>query len=631
MCGIAGIIGTGKNYSKALDAMLMATKHRGPDHTGSYHDEVAYIGMNRLSIIDTSNLGNQPFISDDGRFILVYNGEIYNYKELREQLRSHGYKFKSNTDSEVLLKTYTHYGKKMLNLIRGMFAFAIWDKNDRKLWGARDHLGIKPFLFSLEKKRFVFCSELKGLLASGLFIQNNLNKSAIQSFITLGHTVAPETMIEGIESLKPGHCFEYFNNRLIVQQYWHPLNTYCQTSHDLSYQEVISEVRKLILNSVNEELVSDVPLGIFLSSGLDSTIVTAAAKYSNISNIETYTVGFENTSFPFDESSIAQQIANHYQTNHKTLYIRDNEIHKDFFDFIHGLDQPSRDGLNTYLVAKHVSQNVKVALSGLGGDELFCGYNGFFKYISKSNYPPFLGKLDELIENSNLRYLLSRDILRKAFRFQAFNNDILYYVFWLQSHIDNYTYPILNKDWLSTNPYRPTAKRVKENYQLSKDGFTNIRLMYLNLFMSNMLLRDSDAVAMKNSLEVRFPLIDKRIVELAFQLPINYLINQNNLGSRNYLDGGLKKIMRDAFKDHLPLAFFNQNKRGFQLPIQKWMNTSLHSILQDTIMNPHEIFDKKTLLKLFDKGHVESKSLKTLWAILILDNWMKNVYTFRNT
>ncbi len=627
MCGIAGIIG---NYEKrAITRMLEATLHRGPDHSGTFFDNDVVMGMNRLSIVDLSVHANQPIYSSDGRYIIVYNGEVYNFKEIRIELEKKGVVFQSNSDTEVVLYAFIHYGKLMLDKIRGMFAFAIWDKQKKKLFAARDHLGIKPFLFSHKNARFIFCSELKGMLASGYFRNSPLDVNSINTFLTLGHTISPFTMIEGIQSLKSGHYLEFENDKLTIEQYWFPEKISSIKSGDISYDECLRIIRELVMNSVNEELVSDVPLGVFLSGGLDSTVITAAMKLSGNNNIHSYTVGFQKKNSAFDETSISEKSAKFFKTNHTTLRIQESEIENIFNDFITGLDQPSRDGLNTFLVSKHVCKNVKVALSGLGGDELFIGYNGYFKYLLNTKSPS-LGSLYNFLNLPLIRNIVPNKVNRRAFSYHASNDEILYYTFSLQKHIELFGNNYLNHEIESGNIYKRTAEIIRDNYKSGLNQINQIRMLYINQHMGNMLLRDSDSVAMKNSLEVRFPLIDKRLVELALSMPAEYLIKDLSIaGNRNYEKSGLKRMLSDAFINELPPDVMNQTKRGFQLPTAVWLKSSLKPFLEDSIYNSSDLFSRRELSLLYNNGNYPDSHFKILYSILIFDQWYKQVYQIK--
>jgi len=628
MCGIAGILNTSKPETElkyCLRNMLNATKHRGPDHTGYYIENGVALGMNRLSILDLSEAANQPLYSIDGRYVIVYNGEVYNHHSIRKELELKGYRFQSRSDTEVVLAGYIFYGKNVLEKIRGMFAFAIWDKTEQALFCARDHLGIKPFLYSFSQNQFSFCSELKGLLTCDLVNPSKLSKTALATYLSMGNTIPPFTMIEGINALKSGHYLVYKNNEIKEISYWSAENFKPLHVGERSYIDTVKEVRELIIKSVEEELMSDVPIGVFLSGGLDSAIVTACMKICGCSNIKTFTVGFEGAPTGVDERTDAEIIADYFGTDHQSIQISNDYVRKNFHDYIKGLDQPSCDGLNTYLVSKHAAQEVKVALSGLGGDEFFIGYHGFKKFLTRKKHFIY-SKINKWSAHQVVAPLLPEKLYAKLYESLAAEQDILYYVYLLQRNPEYLNDGILENKWSVKNVNHITADLISDHYSLSDNQLTRIRQLYSTQFMGNLLLRDSDAVAMKSSLEVRFPLIDKRLVELAHTIPLDYLINNNSKNSgRNYIKDGWKKVLVDAFRTDLPDELFTRNKRGFQLPINVWLNSSLKDIMLDSMELPSEIFNSQKVKLIYNQWKSNNKYWKGVWSVLMLDQWHKNV------
>jgi asparagine synthase (glutamine-hydrolysing) len=632
MCGIAGILGN--SSPDALDLilarMLDTIHHRGPNHTGQYHEPGLAIGMNRLSIIDLSAQANQPLFSPDGRYVIVYNGEVYNYLELKQELQQSGYRFTSHSDTEVVLAAYVRYGKDMLEKIRGMFAFVIWDKREKCLFGARDHLGIKPLLYAKTDLHFLFCSELKGLLASGMFSQNDPDLTSLATYLSVGHVIPPFTMIEGISALRSGYYFTYSKGQYEEKPYWFPENFTLRRKEELTYEEAVSTVRNLVLNSVREELMSDVPLGVFLSGGMDSAIVAAAMKLEKANDIRTFTIGFEHSNNDIDEREDAAIIARHFDTRHESIRIENAYIRDNFQDFIVGLDQPSADGLNTYLVSKYAAKYVTVALSGLGGDELFIGYHGFLQFLRrKTRYPwfPFQNSINTPI----LGKMLPDKIYYRLYREFAQSDDVQQYVFTLQRNFEYFNEDLLDEKFRLHRVNCMTKKVIEENYRFSGVPLIKIKQLYTNQYMGNMLLRDSDAVAMKNSLEVRFPLIDKRLVEFVYTLPQEYLIQDlKHKGGRNYRKDGWKRILRDAFCQELPMEILDRNKKGFQLPTNVWLNGVLKDVLQDTIHHPSDLFNAKEVRKSFHEWKKNNFRWKEIWSIFILDRWIKDVYSTIN-
>lgn len=626
MCGIAGLITSNHKLDKQsiLKKMLDSTKHRGPNHTGMYVKEEAAIGMNRLSILDLSEAANQPMFSKDRRYVIVYNGEVYNYKELKADLMRQGSNFLTSSDTEVVLEMYICYGEKMMTFLRGMFAFVIWDTLEKKTFGARDHLGIKPLIYWFNDNNFLFCSELKGIIASEILDAQLLDFISISNYLTVGHTIAPRTMLDGVKSLKAASFFVYQDSVFKEQRYWQPEHILPFSTGEVSYQAVVQHVRELVLSSVNEQLVSDVPLGVFLSGGLDSSIVTAAMLASGAGQIDTYSVGFDLPNLSIDETDDAQYLAEYFHTRHHSVKVNDQFIQDNFIDYVLGLDQPSADGLNTYLVSKYANDGVTVALSGLGADEIFCGYKGFFSFLSKESGLD-LPWLQDMLSMNWVRSVMPERIYTKLHEKLNMHDDIFNYIFLLQRTNESFNTAILNPDFKKYGSYSVSRDMIIDNYQFSNVPINKIRQLYVNLFMTNMLLRDSDAVAMKNSLEVRFPLIDYRLVEYAYAIPLDYLINKNisNISPRSYGKGDIKRVLKDAFLQELPDALLGRTKRGFQLPINHWMNNPLEDMIEECVQNPCYIFEAQVVKKAYQGWKRGIVSWKKIWSFFMLDIWYK--------
>ena len=341
------------------------------------------------------------------------------------------------------------------------------------------------------------------------------------------------------------------------------------------------------------------------------------------------TIGFENGPKGIDESNDALQIAQFYKTEHAAVKITDSYIKENFIEYINGLDQPSADGLNTYLVSKYTSKGVTVALSGLGGDELFVGYYGFMQFIDRKPRFPF-NLLSPLVRNEFLKNTFSEKMYHVLFEELSKKDDFLNYIFILQRNHERFNSNLLSDVNLKST-HEVTADLISKNYSLPKHPLNRIKNLYITQFMSNMLLRDSDAVAMKSSLEVRFPLIDKRIVEFALRIPPSYqTLGSNTLGARTYDKDGLKRILKDAFIKDLPPSLLNRSKKGFQLPTVNWMNGPLKGFLEDSFSNPSEIFDKNEIMKTYKYWKSNQSEWKKVWSVFILDMWYKEVYKKQN-
>ncbi|MCU0421853.1 MAG: asparagine synthase (glutamine-hydrolyzing) [Bacteroidia bacterium] len=629
MCGIAGIFDLNKQTTKFnsnLSAMLLSIKHRGPNDSGTWFKDGVHMGMTRLSIIDLTDAGHQPMISNDKRYVIVYNGEVYNYKELKISLEKKGYIFTSKTDTEVVLNLFIEYGKECVNMLRGMFAFAIWDNQSDSLFIARDHMGIKPFLYYYQDGVFVFCSELKGMLASGI-VPKQLCKDGLNVFLQKGFIAPPLTALKEVKSLLPGQCAELTTSgEFKIDYYWDIKPKKVHT--EITYEEATSSVKELVLKSVNEQLVSDVPLGVFLSGGLDSSVLVAAMRLNGVDQIDTFSIGFEQFQ-PQDESDDAEESAKHFKTKHHKIIINADYAYRQINKFIDGLDQPSVDGLNTFLVAEYARKNVTVALSGLGGDELFNGYAWQHRFYRATKSDIALGNLFEQFEKNlttigNLNNKIKNRFINSTSAYKNYENIHLIFT---KSHFQQ-LFSVTYQDNI--------IKKSLANIILTDDysRLQQINKIDMRFFMGAQLLRDSDAVAMANSLEVRFPLIDTRLVDYVYQLPDQYKIHHQfsvsdiNRGFEktiSYKSGGVKKLLFDAFQPDLPESLNNRNKRGFKMPFNKWMQNDywIKEIIECLITLEKKILQPGATSKLLAGWQANKIGWQQIWALYILQKWME--------
>jgi len=616
MCGIAGII-SDSDSSRALTAMLTATIHRGPDNTGTFSWENVHFGMNRLSILDTSIVGNQPIVSEDGRYAMVYNGEVYNYKDLKSKLVDLGFVFKSETDTEVVFKSIIHFGIQIVSSFRGMFGFAFLDMQLKHLYLVRDQFGIKPIYLYNQNSTFIFCSELKGMLASGL-IPSRLNTKALNSFLYWGAPYSNESAIEGITPIDPGTYvkLDLSSYKIEIKRYWNHVSLENKLQFS-SYEEVVETTRNTLIESVKEQLVSDVPIGMFLSGGMDSNILVACTKILGLTNVNTVSLGFETENLDIDERGFAEFSAKHFGTKHYSRVVTSNEVSGNFEHFIHGLDQFSTDGLNSYWVSKVAKESVTVSLSGLGADEYFGGYLGF-KNILESPRKAFSLKLLNTLDKSFSKFngRLSSSLKMRVGKW----NDLV-----------QFTY-MMNK----TAPEQFLSKGVKEkdfilgfeSYLESQENACSnrsnrVKQFYIYRHMLSQLLRDTDAVSMSHSLEVRVPFLDTRLAEISFSTLDNYLIkNSSSSGyQRSYGSDGLKRILGDAFKEEMPNGFFERKKTGFQLPFNNWMKNGLKTRIVDTLNSRNDYLNYAAIqneLKLWEQGKTGWKSI---YMLFVFQSW----------
>lgn len=622
MCGIAGLIG--RPDEAALQRMLFATTHRGPDDSGVFADELVSFGMNRLSIIDLSSAGHQPMFSPDGRYVIVFNGEMYNFQEQRAFLQTQGFKFRSHADTEVVLMLFIYYGKKCVDHMRGMFAFAIWDKNEKELFVARDHMGVKPFIYTEQGGALLFASELKGLMASG-HVAKDLDTGALAEYFVTGHITQPKTIFKNVKFLLPGHILVWKNNTVKIEKYWdYP---HSREGEVPSYSEAVSTVRELVLQSVKEELISDVPVGVFLSGGLDSSIVVAAMRKAGASHIESFSVGFGGEGDSIDETSDAEDSSKFYGTSHNKILISGKEVARDFEKMVCALDMPVHDGYNTYFVSKYSRHKVKVALSGLGGDELFGGYGYHRSLLNRTPAQELL----KWFPKGLLQFAPGQRARMAAENMIATRSLPTHYAT-LNRVFNPFVISPLLVDSLKHDGryYADLIDGYNEAMDdpTLPDPFQRISRINMKSFMTSRLLRDSDAVSMYSSLELRVPIINKRIVEYAYLLPWQYKFG--DLGQKSghnllsYKDFSVKRLLTDAFHEDLPTGFMDRKKRGFFMPVKLWLinyfGDRIDHVLRD---NNNPFLDRKGLLALHKTWRTSRSNYNQIWSILIFDEWCK--------
>jgi asparagine synthase (glutamine-hydrolysing) len=614
MCGIAGVVGI-NNALTHVKNMLEAMHHRGPDDWGIYEDETTVLGHKRLSIIDLSPAGHQPMTSSKGDTTIVFNGEIYNYKELKDLLANNA-TLKSNTDTEVILELWNIMGKDLFPKLRGMFALAIWNKNTQELVLARDHMGIKPIYYNIKNNELVFASEIKGMLASGL-IDKKINNKAIQHFLASGYIMQPDTIIDGVNMLEPASCLIWKDGQYTIEPFWNITNK--PDRMPTSEKEAIKVVHQLVSDAVNEEAIADRPLGVFLSGGLDSTVLVAALKKSGAKQIQTFSVGFDGDDL--SEADDAKQAAKFYGTNHTQLQVNDKDVVPHIDIYIKALDQPSVDGLNTWLVSKVTSKHVTVALSGLGGDELFSGYSIDRSILHKQQYNWFC----KIIYSTKYLWNLAPKNIKN--RLQVYSNRRNlpeFYKTWGRLFNDDEISQLTNQTTKPQNQFEALNLPTKFNL------LQRISYMHQRGFMMSRLLRDSDAVSMDHSIEVRFPIIDCRLVNLVFNLPNTWKIKnvkstaklKNYEKDNSYEVNGVKHLLYQAFKNDLPPEFGSRPKRGFKMPIEKWMRKGLNDDIVKTLTNKQSFLNPQILNNIHINWQEGQINWGKVWAVYTLEKWV---------
>jgi asparagine synthase (glutamine-hydrolysing) len=565
MCGIAGIVSRNDVYT-ALDRMVTSMGHRGPDARGAMMQAAGGwtlgLGHNRLAILDLSPLGSQPMTDCDSRAVICYNGEVYNFMDLREELVEAGVTFKSRTDTEVILEGYLRWGLDVFARLRGMFALAIWDPAKRKLVLARDSLGIKPLYIYFDGNVFLFASEVRGLLASGL-VPKKLDSAGIASYLSFGSVSAPRTIVEGVESLMPGDCVEVIFADETPRVCRSRFRAQSKRRHaPQNRAQAVEELGDLLTDSVERHLVSDVPVGLFLSGGIDSTAIAAILGKRLKRPLQSFNVAFSEQEFA--EDKFATDVAKLCGTEHTHILLREDEMADMMPNAIRSMDQPTMDGVNTWVVSKAVAEaGVKVALSGLGGDELFCGYSSF--------------RRAQLLNRIRRVPRPMRAVAATAGR-ALFDGTVKSAKFWdmLDSEADAAVAYALSRRLFSPTEVRALsglAAPEPVRPESMADVINSVSVLETQGYMTNTLLRDTDFMAMAHSLEVRVPFVDVEVADYVMRLPGYWKMERNRP----------KPLLLDALGELIPEQIWKRPKMGFTLPFRKWMASSLSPAVEKVL------------------------------------------------
>ena len=643
MCGICGI--WGKNRKEDLERMVASIRHRGPDDHGIYRDDRVALGVTRLAVVDVSLAGHQPMQNPDGKVWIAYNGEVYNFQRERKILEAKGYQFLSSSDTEVVLRMYEYYGDDFLLKLRGMFALAIYDKRRgpgrERLLLARDHLGIKPLLFARVDGRLVFASEMKALLASG-FIVPRIDPVALRLLLTFGSVYQPRTMLQGVNMLLPGH-------RMIIEQDHERMERYWSLSihrrPDLKtqpYEVLIEEVAEVLKESVSMQLVSDVPLGAFLSGGVDSSILVAMMTQAIAHRVKTFSVGFEAEGADIDESQDAERTARFLGTDHTHVLVKGTNVRDRIQRIASALDQPSVNGVNSYFISLAARQGVTVAISGTGGDEIFAGYPWFINMVlhqQRNQMEPYKAMARTLLASvarqpvfDPLLLMRGGERLYKARICDGF----------LAKYANNYQIfgPLGAAKILSPELRRAAQAGRSAHYDLfpidelsEGSAIERVTGLCLRGYTNNQLLRDIDAVSMAHSLEVRVPYLDPLVIDTALSLPdtakMGPLDQLSSPERKTYRETGAKRILIDVGRQFLPKDFDLQPKRGFGMPFDVWLRGALREVLLETLSENNirkrgflDVEETLTVRERFLKGHL---SWAQPWLLMMFELWCQEV------
>lgn len=612
MCGIAGIISKGEvDTKKVLHNFQKVLVHRGPDSKGYFIDSKnsLEIGLahTRLSIIDLSPSADQPISNEDDSIYLICNGEIYNYRELRKKLIKN-HKFKSGSDSEVIVHLYEEKGEGLLEDLRGMFAFAIWDKKKNKLFLARDRFGIKPLYYSYENGTFIFASELKALLKSGL-IEPEINPTGINLFLLQGSISPPDTIYKKIFALEPGHFIIVNLEGIVKKSYYSLTNAFSDNSmKNISEEEAIKKIHSCLLDSIKSHLASDVPVGVFLSGGIDSSSIVALLDEAKHKSIRTVSVIFPGT--VYDESKYAKKVAQKFNTEHTEIEINSKDLKKHLKRIFYYMDQPTIDGVNSYFVSWATAKTgLKVALSGLGGDEIFCGYPSFTQIPKLYNVARIFSLIPFRKEIAKFVSWNSINSKAKICSIIASNSIPEIYFHYRGLFMSEQINSLLSPDFSIPDNinFHPSAKL--------KDCCSQSQISFLEItnYMSNQLLRDTDVFSMANSLEVRVPFVDHKLVELLARIPMKYKINKDMP----------KRLLVKAMGNKLPEEIVYRKKRGFTFPFELWMRNDLNDFI-DEKLKESRYFNETFTNKLLNGFYNQKVHWSRIWGCVVLSEWLDN-------
>ena len=612
MCGVTGKIFFDKNREVSFDELKGMTdimQHRGPDDEGFFIDENVGLGFRRLSIIDLK-LGHQPLSDNSERYWITFNGEIYNFQELRVLLNKKGYLFKTNSDTEVIVNLYAEYKEKCLDHLRGMFAFVIWDKKEKQLFGARDRFGIKPFYYYIDNEKFVWASEIKSILASKS-ISKDISLQSLDYYFAYGYTPRNNSIYSQIKKLKPGHFFlvkTLKKKKLVIKPYW-------KISFEPDYSKTEEFWKEALYDSLNESvkmrMISDVPLGTFLSGGIDSSIVTSLMSLNSNKPIKTFSIGFKEKKY--NELQYARLLADKYKTEHHEFIVEQESIEL-LPKLVSAYDEPFADAsaIPTYHVSKFTRNHVTVALSGDGGDELFAGYSSYDKMMMlnrKKHYPKSLFALaNKMIPDhmfgKGMTYYLSKD------------KDYIgaYICLWKNYERRKFYLPEINQE--IENNY---SEKIKSSMlgSMSGDFISKIQQLDLQTYLVDDILTKVDRASMMNSLEVRVPLLDHKFAELSFKIPSNLKMK-----------GNIKKyILKEAFKNILPEGIISHKKQGFAIPLDMWFKNDLKDYSYDVLLNSkflHNILEKNQIENMLDNHQKGMRNYGAkIWSLLFLNEWFR--------
>ncbi|MFL5624907.1 MAG: asparagine synthase (glutamine-hydrolyzing) [Ktedonobacteraceae bacterium] len=612
MCGIAGFIDVQHSYDNAeqlIDSMCKVIRHRGPDDQGTWVGDGTALGMRRLSIIDLSG-GHQPIFNEDQSILVVFNGEIYNFRELQKELQGRGHHFRTNCDTEVIVHAYEEFGDDCVKHLRGMFTLALWDRNRQRLLAARDRFGKKPLNYYWDGQRLIFGSEIKSILEAG--IPRAINHIALDEYLVYRYVPTPNTLFKGVFKLPAAHILIYENGQISTKRYWElPFTPTCLDDEATA----IERTRALLKEAVQVRLMSEVPLGAFLSGGVDSSLVVGLMSQMMSQPVKTFSIGFEEDDY--SELPYARQIAKHFGTDHHEFFVRPDLVSV-MPELVWAFDEPFADSsmLPTYYVSKLAREHVTVVLTGDGGDEIFGGYTRYEHEMAINRIPGFVRSL--------LGYgsMLMPAGMRGKRRFASMRQDLstryvqVFSPLWMEARPVMYTQDFFHLV-SEHNPYASLIDQFQDIAHL--DTITQLQCVDVRAYLTDDILIKVDKASMFNSLETRSPLLDQCLAEYVTSLP-------STITNRN---GMLKSLLKKVATGMLPVEILTRRKQGFGVPIEHWFRGDLTNYAYDLLDSPQArqrgILDPQFIRNLL-KAHSSTRLVnhsEAIWTLLCLELWFQ--------
>ena len=605
MCGFVGYVSNKKYNKNIIKEMNKAIEHRGPDDEDYYVDSNISMAFRRLSIIDLKN-GKQPMTNEDNSMVITFNGEIYNFQELKEDLVKKGHIFKNNSDTEVIIHGYEEYKEEIVKKLRGMFAFVIWDKNKKELFGARDYFGIKPFYYYNDKSLFIYGSEIKSFIAHPDF-KKELNKKALKSYLTFQYSVLDETFFKNVYRLKPGHFIKYSDEKLTIDSYF----DYSYTEQKKKLHEVINDINKEVSSSVKYHKISDVKVGAFLSGGVDSSYIVSLLKPDT-----TYSVGFDFNNF--NETNDAKELSKILKIKNKSKLITKDEFMEGINKVQYYSDEPHANlsAVPLYYLSKLARKDVKVVLSGEGADELYCGYHPYKQSIFLNEYRKLPKKLRLIIKKILLKFprFKGRDLIIKGA--QEVED---YYIGQAFIFNDEEANDILKTEYKTNITFKDITKPYFDKVKNEND-LVKMQFLDMNLWLPNDILLKADKMTMANSLELRVPFLDKEVFKQSLTLKKKYKVKGSNT----------KYAFRLASNKIIPDEWAKREKKGFPVPFVIWLKEEkIYNDIKKEFQKDYvkKFFDTKKLIELLDEHYNNIKNncrkIYTVYCFLI---WYKTYF-----